>query len=65
MGFTYELAREEYLVAANNLKHAVGPYKSARVCIRPFLRLPSFVRPLDVVILPSLHRVCTVHVGNS
>ena len=37
MAFTYELAREEYLVAANNLKHAVGPYKSARVCTRPFL----------------------------
>jgi hypothetical protein len=58
MAFTYELAREEYLVAANNLKHAVGPYKSARVCIRSFLRLLSFLRPLDVVILPSLHIAC-------
>ena len=32
MAFTYELAREEYQVASDKLKLAIGPYKTARVC---------------------------------
>ena len=55
MAFTYELARTEYQVASDKLKKAVGPYKTARVCIRPVLRVYSSCLPLDVLTLLSSH----------
>jgi hypothetical protein len=58
MAFILELTKEEYQIAADKVKLTVGPFKSARVCVRPFLRLSSSVHPLDVLILLSLHRVC-------
>ena len=63
MAFAYKLTREEYQIAAEKLKNAIGPFKSARVCIRPFL-MPIFLRAtLDFLIMPSVHRVRAVHVG--
>ena len=63
MAFAYKLTREEYQIAAEKLKNSIGPFKSARVCIRPFL-MPILLRAtLDFLIIPSIHRVCALHVG--
>jgi hypothetical protein len=63
MAFAYKLTREEYQIAAEKLKNAIGPFKSARVFIRPFL-MPILLRAtLDVVSMPSIHRACAVLVG--